>query len=175
MRRVAMLVASLLCCWFGAPAAFAHADLDTVQFTPAAPGHADKVVLTFSEALSAIGSTVVVLDPNGESVETGQATTQGATISVDLQPIRVTGTYRVNFRVVAADGHVATGSRTVRLSTSEIAATSGIYPGQTASPETSAVTSDDPQFAFWVTGFIMLAALMGAVAVWRLRRLSAND
>lgn len=170
MRRVAAIIAGVLLGGLGMPAAYAHADLIAVQFTPADPGHAANITLTFSEEIGTLGATVVVLDANGESVQTDSVTSHGATISVDLVPISSTGTYRVNFRAVAADGHVVTGSRTIGVSSGGRVKPSGIYPGQTAAPETSAVTADDPRIAYWFTAFLMLCALLGGVGMWRLRQ-----
>lgn len=109
MRRIALLFAGLL--FLGVTPASAHADF--VSMTPV-PGSTvselSVITLTFSEDITALGSVVVVLDPNGEAIEAG-LTAQGADVTVPVNPPAMNGEYTVNYRVVSVDAHVIEGSQ----------------------------------------------------------------
>lgn len=111
MRRVAVLLASVLFMLTSAGAASAHADL--VSMSPE-PGSTvtevlDLITLTFGEDITTMGSSVVVLDPGGNDVQVG-VTIQGPAVSVTLGELTQTGDYHVNFRVNSVDGHIVEGS-----------------------------------------------------------------
>ena len=111
MRRIALLFAGMV--FFGTTPAAAHADF--VSMTPAAGSTVSElsvVTLTFSEDITALGSAVVVLDPNGLEIQSG-LTVQGAAVSVPVNQPTVAGTYTVNYRVVSVDAHVIEGSQTL--------------------------------------------------------------
>jgi hypothetical protein len=177
MRRTAVAIALLLFGFLGVSAAQAHAELismdpvsgSTVTSSPIA------VSLTFGEDVQALGSTIVVLDPNGNEVQTGRLRVDGASISMGLQPLAETGTYHVNFRVMSADGHVVNGSETFEFAPSAAASSStqATNPDTTtlaASPEVSAVTENSSTAAYWITGFLMLCGILAAAVVWRVQR-----
>lgn len=110
MRRIAVLFASMLLAGSASTAA-AHTDL--VSMTPE-PGSTvteqlQQVVLTFGEEISGLGSSVVVLDPNGAAVQF-TVTFTGPNAVVDVMPFSIAGEYRVNFRINSADGHIIEGS-----------------------------------------------------------------
>lgn len=168
MRRVAVLVASLLLFWFGANAAAAHADL--TGFTLETGGSGDIVRLTFSEPVASLGTTVAVLDPNGNAVQADEALVDGAVVSVRLVPLTVAGDYHVNYRVLADDGHVINGSELFAVTAAGLANESSAYPALSASPETSAVTANDPTIAYWMTAFLMVGGILAAFIAWRARR-----
>lgn len=110
MMRIALLFAGMV--FFGATPAAAHADL--VSMTPAAGSTVSElsvVTLTFSEDITALGSAVVVLDPNGVEIQTG-LTAQGVDVSVPVNTPTIVGEYIVNYRVVSVDAHVIKGSQT---------------------------------------------------------------
>lgn len=111
MRRIAVLLASVLFALTGTAAASAHADL--VSMSPA-PGSTvsealQLVTLTFGEDVTAMGSTVVVLDPNGSDVQLG-VTIQGPAVTVTIGDLAMAGEYHVNYRVNSVDGHIVEGS-----------------------------------------------------------------
>lgn len=178
MRRVAVVVAGLWLSTFGIASAQAHAEL--LSMTPAVGSVVTEapssVSLTFGENVTALGSTIVVLDPNGNAMQTGELTVAAATISVNLQPLTVAGMYHVNFRVVSQDGHIVNSSESFDFAPAEataeplLTATMTPYADTstlTPSPETSAVTSDSSTVGYWITAFLAACALLAAVAIWR--------
>ena len=152
MRRVAFLFAGLFL--FGTSPAFAHADF--VSMMPA-PGSTvtelSVITLSFSEDITALGSAVVVLDPNGESIEAG-LTVQGADVSVPVNPPTVAGEYTVNFRVVSVDAHVIEGSQKFTYE----GAVMIDEPMVIATPNVSTAVVDD------ASGISMLGTVLIAVA-----------
>ena len=111
MRRVAVLLASVLFMFTGMAAATAHAEL--LKMTPE-PGSTvtealELITLTFGEDITTMGSSVVVLDPGGNDVQVG-VTFQGSTVSVAIGELTQAGEYHVNFRVNSVDGHIVEGS-----------------------------------------------------------------
>lgn len=168
MRRAAVVLVGLLIALLGTGPAAAHAELTGFALDAAVQPHV--VRLTFSEQVEALGLDLIVLDPNGNAVQDGEPVVDGASITVALQPFTVAGDYRVNFRVLSADGHVVTGSNTFSVSRAGLDVSSSPLPVLTASPETSAVLANDPSVAYWITGFLVLCGLIAVAAVWRIRR-----
>jgi methionine-rich copper-binding protein CopC len=77
-----------------------------------------KLKLWFSERIEPAFSTVEVLSPTSQRVETGQAQPDSADLKlllVTLPPL-APGRYRVNWRVISVDTHVAKGSFTFDIS-----------------------------------------------------------
>ena len=110
LRRTAVLLAGGLLALIAVPAA-GHADFISMNPEPGSTVTAlDVVQLTFSEDITALGSVVVVLDPAGESIESG-LTVQGPNALVPVNPPTMTGTFYVNYRVVSVDSHVIEGSQ----------------------------------------------------------------
>ncbi len=181
MRRVAVVIASLWLTGFGISAVQAHAEL--VSMTPA-PGSVvtsspAAVSLTFGEDVTSIGSTIVVLDPNGNAMQMGEPTVAGATIAVELQPLTTAGTYHVNFRVMSKDGHIVNDFETFEFAPSNgsaeplVIATQSQYPENSAvtpSPETSAVTTNSATIGFWIAAFLVACGLLVGFAIWRVKR-----
>lgn len=177
MRRAAVSIALLLFGFLGISAAQAHTELiamdpvsgSTVTSSPTV------VSLTFGEDVQALGSTIVVLDPNGNEVQTGRLRVDGASISMDLRPLAATGTYHVNFRVMSADGHIVNGSETFEFAPSAAASSSTQTMSSdtttlAASPEVSTVTANNSTAAYWITGFLTLCGILAAAVAWRVQR-----
>ena len=121
LRRTAVLLAGGLLALVAAPAA-GHADFVSMNPEPGSTVTTLELVqLTFSEDITSLGSVVVVLDPAGESIESGM-TVQGANVLVPVNAPTMTGTYYVNYRVVSVDSHVIEGSQQF------------VYDGPTANP-----------------------------------------
>ena len=140
MRRVAVLFASVLFMLTTAGGAQAHADLVSMSPEPGSTvsDALSVVTLTFGEDITAMGSSVAVIDPSGADVQAG-ITIQGATVSVTLGELTSTGEYQVNFRVNSVDGHIVEGSKAFT------------YNGPVASPTPLAVATvagggDDDEF-----------------------------
>lgn len=169
MRRVALLFAGLLA-FYAAPA-FAHADFVSMNPVPGSNiSELSVVTLTFSEDITALGSTVVVLDPNGESVERG-LTAQGVSVSVPVNPPAITGVYTVNFRIVSTDAHVIEGSQKftydgpVTMPVDEPVVTS-------AAEATTLLGADPSGFGTLGIALVVAVAVLGVAVVLFRRRAS---
>jgi methionine-rich copper-binding protein CopC len=106
-KTIPSLVGALLITALTMTPALAHSTL--VSMTPAqdsiqtsAP---TQVVLTFDENITPSGEGLTVTAPDGVRVDLGEPRASGATISVNLGPIKLNGHYVINYRVVSADGH----------------------------------------------------------------------
>ncbi|WP_444970580.1 copper resistance CopC/CopD family protein [Streptomyces sp. SAI-25] len=106
-----------------------------------------QVELVFSEAVSASGDGIRVLDPSGRRVDDGQPTAKGGgTYAVALSGPEARGTYTVTYQVESADSHPVAGAFTFSVG----------EPSATA----VATTVRDPD-AGWV-GRLYAAARFGA-------------
>lgn len=162
MRRIAFLFAGLLT--FYVTPAFAHADFVSMNPAPGSTVSALSVVtLTFSEDITALGSTVVVLDPNGESLERG-LTAQGVSVSVPVSAPTTTGVYTVNFRIVSTDAHVIEGSQ--KFTYDGPVAMPVDEPMVTVTPDATASDFADPsRFGMLGVSLIAVVVLLGIVVV----------
>lgn len=167
MRRVSLLVASGLLLLPSAPA-IAHADL--IAMSPSAGSTVatapQQVELRFSEDMQSLGAMVAVLDPSGRAVSQG-LTVEGTTVRVRLRPLSQPGVYHVNYRVLAADGHVVAASKTFTL---ELAATAVGLTGGQSQPEVSLIKKDSSSAGYWITGLLMLCAIGAVIAARRWRQ-----
>ena len=136
LSTVLATVLGLLTTGMAASAAWAHTRL--VSSTPAAGGSAQapaEVVLVFSDAVQPRLSAVSVTGAGGEEHVAGTPAAGGDGSSV-TQPLRApleAGTYRVAYRVLAADGHPITGSFEV-TATAPPATPDPASPTPTAAP-----------------------------------------
>ncbi|RST22840.1 copper resistance protein CopC, partial [Streptomyces sp. WAC04770] len=72
-----------------------------------------QVELVFSEAVSASGDGIRVLDPSGRRVDDGRPTAKGGgTYAVALSGPEARGTYTVTYQVESADSHPVAGAFT---------------------------------------------------------------
>ena len=113
MRRIRSIV--LLCGLFLLPVAPAFGHADQVSMEPAAGAvlqqSPDRVVLGFSEKINPLGTVVVVIDPTGVQIQDGEAVVELQRVWVKVRPFTEPGKYRVNYRIVSADGHAVSGTR----------------------------------------------------------------
>ena len=70
----------------------------------------EAVRLTFSGNPMAIGTTVLVVDAEGERVGAAQPSVEGNVVSLELPRAPTDAWYQVRWRVVSADGHLLSGS-----------------------------------------------------------------
>jgi copper transport protein len=71
-----------------------------------------EIVITFSEAVTAVTSRVQVLAPDGKRIS-GTATASGSTLRIPVRKAsRPLGTYLVSYRVISADTHPVGGALT---------------------------------------------------------------
>lgn len=109
---LAALLALCLTLFAGAPAAQAHDEL--LQADPAdgatleqAP---DRITLTYSGNITALGNEVRVTDSQGRTVSTGDVTVDGTHVIQRISPDAGDETYTVSWRVVSSDGHPIEGA-----------------------------------------------------------------
>ena len=69
------------------------------------------VSLTFADELVAIGNSnsISVTDEQGNELTSGKPEVSGAVLSINLEVSDATGVIKVDYRAVAADGHVIKG------------------------------------------------------------------
>jgi len=123
-----------------APAAPAAAHTELIGMSPAAGSSVSaaprEVTLTFNQKVQPAGHGVVVSSPGGQRVDAGPATVRAAAVSVSLRELPTRGVYRVSYRVVSADGHPVTGSRSFNFVPPATAtdSSSPTHPAASASP-----------------------------------------
>ncbi|MEV7974086.1 copper resistance CopC family protein [Cellulomonas sp. NPDC089187] len=148
LPRLAAALAVALCglvlmVW-GAPHATAHNSLissDPVDGSTVATAP-EQITLVFNEAAQALGSEIVVTDPNGVTVSEGAPQLADATVSQPLAGDLPAGVYTVTWRVTSADGHPIDGSLTF---TAQAATAVGVDPGAEASPEVTTQATQVPE------------------------------
>jgi len=119
-----------------------------------------RVSATFNEALQSSFAAMTVVGPDGNLWSTGEATVQGAVLSVDVRPLGPPGFYTVNYRVTSADGHVVSGSWRFNLT---VAGTG------TPGPPVSAAAPPEEAMPVWP--FVVGASvIVGLGALWAVRR-----
>jgi methionine-rich copper-binding protein CopC len=115
-----------------------------VSADPAANATVDAlpstISLTFEEELVSIGNSnsISAIDESGVELTSGKPEVSGAILSIKLASSEVIGLIKVNYRAVAADGHVITGDYQFTVSPKIIAATDQNTPtlfAQTAESE----------------------------------------
>ena len=69
------------------------------------------VSLTFADELVALGdsNSISITDENGNELTSGKLEVSGAVLSINLEASDATGVMKVEYRAVAADGHVIKG------------------------------------------------------------------
>jgi methionine-rich copper-binding protein CopC len=172
---LAVVVSSVLA--IAAPA-WAHTELlDTSPANQAEiTAEITEVTLTFSGPVRGDGSTVTVTGPDGRSYH------DGAPSVIDFvvhQPVTglISGEYRVDWAVVAGDGHTMSGQFTFQVSLP--APPSPTEPAPTPTPETAVVsaTSDDASpsmenrgWANWLPWLLAAVLIVGLAVLYGVRR-----
>ena len=156
-RRAAVLVLVALAMLLGAGPAFAHGFV--VNTDPAdgssLPTGPSTVTVTFDEPVQRGFGTLTVVGPDGNLWSTGDTRTDGNTVRIDVLPLGPAGLYTIGFRVISADSHPVTGSRSFRLATPG-SGTPG-PPAGTATPTTTTGGSGGgvPAWAFMVGAVVV--------------------
>lgn len=101
----------------------------------------EAVRLTFSGSPMAIGTTVLVVDAEGERVGSAQPTVDRAVVSLELPAAPTDAWYQVRWRAVAADGHLLSGSFDFGVGDPSMA------PKPELAPNSAADTSSSPALA----------------------------
>jgi LPXTG-motif cell wall-anchored protein len=113
------------------------------------------VSLTFADELVALGdsNSISVTDESGTELTSGKAEVSGAVLSIDLVISEATGAIKVDYRAVAADGHVIKSDYQFTVSPMTISETATRTP-----EEIAPVSETGNNFLIWL---IINAALVG--------------
>lgn len=183
VRRVIFggVIVAVLLAAVATPAA-AHSGLEASS--PADGGRIDaapsQVLLRFTEPVVATGARVVVVGPDGRPYQSGAPQVSGDELTQPLKPLGPPGVYRVEFRIVANDGHPEVGG--IRFSLTKPAAAAG--PGTAAGSGPSAggaeqvppapltqvsssTVNDAPSWAPWLELVAVVLLASGAVLFGR--------
>lgn len=130
-----------------------------------------RVVLKFTEPILTTGFRVVAQGPDGRDYQGGTAQVAGNQLTQPLQPLGPAGKYRVNFRVVAADGHPLSGGMSFTLTKAGPASggTKAVDQNIPLAPvySTSGSANNAPPWAPWIVGVLAVMVLSGAVLFGR--------
>jgi methionine-rich copper-binding protein CopC len=129
-----------------------------------------QVVLQFTLPILDIGDRVVVLGPDGREYQAGAPQAVDYTLTQPLKPLGRSGQYRVEFRVVAADGHPQTFAIGFTLTkpgpaAGGAAAVAGLTP--LPPPGSVSAANNAPPWAAWFAGVAALMLVTGAVLFGR--------
>jgi methionine-rich copper-binding protein CopC len=110
MKRIGLVLASLLLIWASAPSAQAHTELESTSPTAAEQVAApQQITLTFNEAPILEGSSIVLADANSTQYTSEPLAVEGNTLVGDWPADLPVGNTTVYWRAVSDDGHVITG------------------------------------------------------------------
>lgn len=119
------------------PAAQAHTEVTGTS--PAANEQLSQaptqVTISTRETVREMGSAIVVTSPSGARVDDGSTEISGTTTLIGLIALSETGTYTVDYRLLASDGHPIEGSFTFTL----------VEGGITQSPSPSLLPTPDDE------------------------------
>ena len=155
----------------GATTAEAHAVL--LSTSPAAgataPEEPREVVLTFNETITGVGAVVRVTAPSGQ-VSTGTPRIIDRTVHQTLLPDAGGGAYRVDWRVISADGHPVSDTFTFNVAgpaaTSPPAST-GVHP---SSPRGTRNEGTETSWGQWAAAALVALLVIGLLIRVRSRR-----
>ena len=128
-----------------------------------------RLLMEFTAPILSLGYRVVVLGPDGERYQAGAPQiTGGNKLAQPLKPLGPPGVYRVEFRVVAYDGHPLTGGMRFILTRPGPAAGGSnaiVRPAPLAAVSSS--VNNAPPWAAWTGGAIAVVVISGAVLFGR--------
>lgn len=173
---------------FTAAPASAHAHLvtsfpDAGAVLAASP---PEVVLTFDQPIQAFpgANGIVVTGPQSSHWACGRARIDGNTLTASMSELGAPGRYRIDYRVLGADGHPIIGSVPIdiRPSASTASTTSATSIASTASAATAmtAFDVDRPRGLaalptwLWIALLAAIAACVGAIGRQTVRRTDAT-
>jgi methionine-rich copper-binding protein CopC len=145
--------------------ASAHSEL--IDSNPQADSTVSKapsqVELMFDEPIQSQGGSIVVT-LNGDTVsDPSTFTTENTTASVQLEAADEPGTYQVEYRIVAADGHPGDGAFSYTLATS--GSSDSADPTDTPTTDTSPIPGDDSDESTGSIVWVLGAGAIGLVLV----------
>ena len=119
-----------------------------------------EVTITFAEELIAIGdsNSIKVFDSTNNDVSLGEVLVAGPTLSKALETSEKTSEYKVEYRAVAADGHVIKGEFTFTVEPSAVT---------TAEIKSDPVTSPSPDSENKLLIYLILSvtAIVGGLLI----------
>jgi copper resistance protein C len=154
-----------------APPAAAHTALEASSpkdggSINVAPG---KLVLKFTEPILTVGYRVIVLGPDNSAYQTVAPQIVDNKLTQPLKPLGPAGPYRVEFRIVAYDGHPLTGG--IRFTLTKPGPAAGGTKAITQSAPLYAVSSNTvnnaPPWAPWTATTLAIILASGAVLFGR--------
>jgi len=167
LRRIAALATSLFLLFLVSPAS-AHTVLVTsspqkdsvIESLPSA------ISLTFAEDLVSIGNSnsISVVDENGEEVSQGDVSVSGSALSKNLIAGDKTGIFKVDYRAVAADGHVIQDSFTFTVTPTAVT-TSAIQDDPASSSPVESEMKISIYFILSVTAIV--GGLLILIFIWK--------
>lgn len=128
-----------------------------------------QLLLEFTRPILAVGYRIVVQGPDGQQYQAGgPQITNLIKVAQPLKPLGPPGEYRVEFRVVAYDGHPLTGGMRFTLTKPGPAAGGAkaeVQPAPLAQVSTD--VNNAPGWAPWVGGTVAVILISGAVLFGR--------
>ncbi|MCG2800042.1 MAG: copper resistance protein CopC [Cellulomonas sp.] len=145
LARALPIAALVLVAGLFGPSASAHDELvgtdpgdgTTVDVAPT------QVTMTFAEEPLALGTELLVTGPDGAQVQDGAAEVSGTQVVQPLVTDLASGAYRVDWRVTASDGHVASGAFTFTVA-EVVAPVASSDPTQSSDPGDGTDDSSEP-------------------------------
>jgi copper resistance protein C len=158
-----------------ASAPVASADTTVLALVESNPQNGDETALApsqvelhFSETLRPAGNRVIVLGPTGGSYQSGVARIVGNKLTQPLAPLGPSGAYRVDFRVVVADGQTLSETIAFTLTKPGPAAGAALPSGpHTFTQPGETALSDAPPWAPWAVGVLALILISAALLFGR--------
>lgn len=108
-----------------------------------------KISLTFSAAVESLGSSVKLVDSDGDAASVGSLEGKGATVTADVKEELSAGDYEIRWRVVSSDGHAISGVTpfTVEGTTSSTSASESASGDAAPTAQESTATSQPAEAA----------------------------
>lgn len=129
----------------------------------------ERLLLEFTAPVLSIGDRVVVVGPDGGQYQAGGVLVTGRNkLAQPLKPLGPPGEYKVEFRVVAYDGHPLTGGMRFTLTRPGPAAGGSaavVRPAPLAAVSTD--VNNAPWWAAWVAGVLGVLVVSGAAVFGR--------
>jgi methionine-rich copper-binding protein CopC len=172
VRIIIVAIASIAFVLVSAPLAAAHTGLKATS--PQDGSKIDKapsqIVLEFTLPILTVGYRVVVQGPDGHQYQTGTPYIVDNKLTQQLKPLGAAGEYRLDFRVVAADGHPQTFGISFTLTkpgpaAGGAAAVAGLTP--LPPPGSASAANNAPSWAPWTVAAVALFLVFGAVLFGR--------
>lgn len=121
-----------------------------------------QVVIATDDVVQDMGTAITVTSPSGVRVDDGSTEVQGKSVLVGLATLTEVGTYTVNYRLLAQDGHALDGSYTFTIGGSSD------DPSVTESPKPAATGSSTNQLPAFALALVAISSLL--LLIRRLRR-----